>query len=161
MATFNSEKMAEVRKAKQLTIRQMGALIGKSHVTVLKYENRTLEPNLGVIEKIAQALELTLQDLVVEERKMTMNERYQLTLKKEVLKEIASGISGAIVRYTIKNSIAESTNPFVILSEQIATIQNNEILMAKDMSELSQLEGQLTGLKNYFEALVNAQGKVA
>lgn len=57
---FIGYKIKETRKSKGLTQNELGELIGKTESSVQKYENGITEVPLSVLEKIADALDVSI-----------------------------------------------------------------------------------------------------
>jgi Predicted transcription factor, homolog of eukaryotic MBF1 len=55
------------RKNKKLTQKQLADIIGVSVVTIQNYENGRREPNMETLKKIASALDIKLNDLLLDE----------------------------------------------------------------------------------------------
>lgn|GEM_PF-3179318 len=162
MAQFKRTTLKRTRNSKKLTTRKLGNLVGVSGVTITRYETGERIPDLGMIEKLAEALDLvSYTELIKEDKPMTMSENYHFTLKQEVLKEWAAGILGQVRRYNRSQDISDESHPLTILRQQIARIQNKEIFQAKSMEQLNAIEGELEGLKKYFEAIVATMVEVA
>lgn len=58
------ERMRELRKQKNLTLKQLADIIGVAEVTVSTYERGTREPPLSVLCTIADTLGVSLDELV-------------------------------------------------------------------------------------------------
>jgi len=58
------ENMRNVRRAKGLTMRELGERVGVAEVTISSYENGRREPPLDVLCKIADELDVSLDMLV-------------------------------------------------------------------------------------------------
>lgn len=57
-------RMAMLRRQKGLSQRELGELLGATQKTVDYYERRTLNPTLDVIQKVAEALEVSPAQLI-------------------------------------------------------------------------------------------------
>ena len=80
------EKIRYFRRAKNLTQKQLGDLIGISASNITKYEKGNIEPNLSILEKIAEVLEINVTELMtskqIEENTLNMFKNiYQEHLK--------------------------------------------------------------------------------
>ena len=58
------ENMRNVRKAKGLTMKELGDMVGVAEVTISAYENGRREPSLDVLCQIADILDCSLDMLV-------------------------------------------------------------------------------------------------
>lgn len=58
------DKIKKIRKAKELTQKQLGDILGVSQQMIVKYENNLKTPKLETIKKIATALEVPYVDLL-------------------------------------------------------------------------------------------------
>lgn len=58
------EQMREIRKAKGLTMKQLGQIVGVAEVTISTYERGRSKPPLDVLVAIADALDVSLDQLV-------------------------------------------------------------------------------------------------
>jgi transcriptional regulator with XRE-family HTH domain len=63
------EKIRHYRQQRHLTQAQLGALIGKNRVTVLKYELGQIDIPFSALQKCAQALNMPLRRLLDDEAK--------------------------------------------------------------------------------------------
>ena len=57
-------QLAEVRKAKGLTQRKLAYLSGVPRVSIARYETGKVSPNIRVLEKLADALGVKVDDLI-------------------------------------------------------------------------------------------------
>lgn len=58
------ELLRQARKKKGLKIRELAELVGVSHVTIYHYEKDHYEPRISHLKWLAQALDLTLTELI-------------------------------------------------------------------------------------------------
>ncbi len=58
------EKIRKAREAKGLTQAQLGELIGVSKVAICRYEIETLDPPSRVLKAIAEALGVSVSDIL-------------------------------------------------------------------------------------------------
>lgn len=58
------EKLRELRKAKKLTMKQLGQLVGASESTISLYERGLHDPDILTINRIADALGVTVDELL-------------------------------------------------------------------------------------------------
>lgn len=56
--------LAKVRKARGLTQRKLSAMSGVPRVSIARYETGKVSPNVRVLERLAQALNVSIDDLV-------------------------------------------------------------------------------------------------
>jgi HTH-type transcriptional regulator / antitoxin PezA len=106
-----------------------------------------------MIEKIADVFKMNWTDFILEDKIMTTNEDYQLTLKMEVLKEQAAAVGAAISRQLTALKIDTETDPLYVLYLQVGYVETTQILLAKDEQELTRIQGYLDGVKQYIELL--------
>lgn len=66
------ENIKQLRKNKGLTQKKLGELIGVKAITIRKYESNEREPNLITLNKIADALGVTINDLLTEDDKQIL-----------------------------------------------------------------------------------------
>lgn len=71
------ENIRNNRKNKGLTQKELGLMIGISASTVTKYEKEDLEPNIETLQRIAEALGVSLHELITGES--LLNESETLT----------------------------------------------------------------------------------
>ena len=64
--SYTANKIKEYRKLKRMTQKELGAKIGVKHNTVSGYENGTNEPEQDLLFRIANALEISINDLFPE-----------------------------------------------------------------------------------------------
>lgn len=161
MAHFDYDKLRELRKKSNLSTRELGEKLSVTKATISRYETGEREPSLETIEKIAILFNLETADLIKNDTNLT--EKYMLTLRKEILKEYASGISAKLMKLLMKEKITDENHPLMIYLVNLSTVQNKKILHAKDMDELSKIEGFLSESDNYISAVVKSfkDGKVA
>lgn len=60
----NITNLARVRKAKGLTQRKLSVLSGVHRVSIARYESGRVSPNIRVLERLAKALGVRIDDLV-------------------------------------------------------------------------------------------------
>ena len=157
MARFNKKALIKARTNKSLTVRKLGSLLGVSGVTITRYETGERQPDLEMIEKIADVFKMNWTDFILEDKIMTTNENYQLTLKMEVLKEQAAAVGAAISRQLTALKIDTETDPLYVLYLQVGYVETTQILLAKDEQELNRIQGYLDGVKQYIELLKTTQ----
>lgn len=58
------EKIRAIRKAKPMTQKELAGLLGISSVNISQIENNVREPKIDTLEKIADALEVSLAELL-------------------------------------------------------------------------------------------------
>ncbi|MDR3189628.1 MAG: helix-turn-helix transcriptional regulator [Lactobacillaceae bacterium] len=154
MTTFANQKMRAAREQQNMTLEQLGEVIDVSKVTISRYETGKRRPDLETIGKIAEALQISPLDLI-EGDTMTVSERYQLTLKKEVLKEVAADLVGSLTNYVINNNLHED-NPLEILLDRLSVIENDRIIDAPNHDELTKIEGYLDEMSEFIDELLTA-----
>ena len=152
LARFNKQVLIKARTNRSLTVRKLGSLLGVSGVTITRYETGERQPDLEMIEKIADVFKMNWTDFILMDKIMTTNENYQLTLKMEVLKEQA-----AISRQLTALKIDTETDPLYVLYLQVGYVETTQILLAKDEQELNRIQGYLEGVKQYIELLKTTQ----
>lgn len=86
-----------------------------------------------------------------------MSEIYEITLEKEVLREMAAGIEADYSIYISKNNIDKNdlSNPIVMMSCDITNIKNRIIPTYNTMEDLKIAEGKLKQLMAFID---NVQG---
>lgn len=60
---FSKEKLKKIRKEKKITQNQLASLIGKTRLTIARYENGEIIPSEKIIEKMAQVLGVDIIEL--------------------------------------------------------------------------------------------------
>lgn len=60
------DKIKEIRKKKGISQRQLGEKMGIKQQTVAQYEKAVEQPKLATVRKLAEALNVTLSELVVD-----------------------------------------------------------------------------------------------
>ena len=71
---FFGEKIKALRKEKGLSQRQLGEKMGVKQQTIAQYEKATDQPKLSTVRKIAEALDVSISELVSDWRKYTPEE---------------------------------------------------------------------------------------
>ncbi|MDR2834217.1 MAG: helix-turn-helix transcriptional regulator [Streptococcaceae bacterium] len=163
MAKFSKENMKKYRELKGYSLEQLAKILEIARPTVSRYELGAREPSLEMIEKIANALEISMFELIEEEKGKSMSEKYAITLRKEVLKEFSAGILAKLIKLEMVEGIDDEFHPITILGDNLSDVQNERLLWATDMKELDSIEGYLQGIQIYVEELVESfkKGKVA
>ena len=59
-----AENIKEYRKSKKMTQKELGGKIGKSEISVRKYESGDINPPLDVLNSISTALGVTISELI-------------------------------------------------------------------------------------------------
>lgn len=57
-------KLAEIRKSRGMTQRKLSYLSGVPRVSIARYETGRVSPNIRVLEKLADALGVSIDDIV-------------------------------------------------------------------------------------------------
>ena len=60
----NITRLAKVRKAKGMTQRKLSYLSGVHRVSIARYETGRVSPNVRILEKLANALGVPVDDLI-------------------------------------------------------------------------------------------------
>ena len=81
------ERIKEARKEKGITQKELALLINKGFSTVQKYEIDVIEPPISVLQKIADALNISIQKLYGISEELTDNQKVgkQLSLMLDLL----------------------------------------------------------------------------
>lgn len=157
MAKFDYEKLRALRTNKGWSLRELGEKIDVTKTAVSRYETGEREPSLEMIERIANLFDLATGDLI--RNKVNLTEDYAMTLRKEVLKEYAAGISAELIKLLMRENIIERAHPLQVYLYKLAEVQNHKILYAEDMEELMQIEGFLNEADSYVEELVEIMSR--
>lgn len=64
-----AENLRTLRKARGLTLKQLGELVGVSEASVSQYENEKRQPDNEMLLKLAEALDTSVSELLGEEIK--------------------------------------------------------------------------------------------
>ena len=67
------ENLKKIRKAKNVTQNQLAFLIGKTRLTIARYENGEINPPLKIIKRIADALDVSLDALISDKDREMIN----------------------------------------------------------------------------------------
>ena len=67
------ENLKKIRKAKNVTQNQLAFLIGKTRLTIARYENGEINPSLKIIKRIADALDVSLDALISDKDREMIN----------------------------------------------------------------------------------------
>lgn len=111
------ERLLQLRKARQLTQRQLGELIDVHITQVQRYENGSSQPTLDVLRRLAVALSVSADVLLFDQDERGPDET--LKLKFEALRQfdsreriIAEGVlDSLIVQHQAKRLFTTSTTP--------------------------------------------------
>lgn len=79
------QKIKEYRKAKNMTIEQLGNLIGKSKTTVARYENSELALELTTLLEICNALHIDFNDICTKVNKSVQKNNFQYPFSSNLL----------------------------------------------------------------------------
>ncbi len=72
------ENIKKYRKEKGITQKELGLILGKKEITVRKYESENISLNIETINKIAEALDVTVNDLIgINKIKMKINSTFE------------------------------------------------------------------------------------
>lgn len=71
------QKVKEIRKKKNLSQQQLGQIMGIKQQTVAQYEKAIDQPKLSTVRKIAEALDVTISELVVDWSSFSPGELYE------------------------------------------------------------------------------------
>lgn len=109
------EKIRYFRRSKNLTQKQLGDLIGISASNITKYEKGNIEPNLSILEKIAEVLEINVTELMtskqIEENTLNMFKNiYQEHLKQSPIVALLNevNITECNGKYNIETMLNDS-----------------------------------------------------
>lgn len=143
------DNIKSLRKTHDLTQPEFARIVGISRNSLSRYENGTSSVSTELIDRICQKFNVSYVDIVGEDKMLTPVEDYQLTLKMEVLKERGAAILSELYRYQDKHSIAfdDETNPWILMSDDLADIINTQIYLADTFDELERYDGYLDGIE--------------
>lgn len=68
------QKINQIRKEKDLTLDQLAQMTGVAKATLSRIENSVVGGNLATLRKIAEALHISLDSLITEERAETQRD---------------------------------------------------------------------------------------
>ncbi|MDU6265823.1 MAG: helix-turn-helix transcriptional regulator [Anaerocolumna aminovalerica] len=72
------DRIKQCRTNKNLTQKELAAMIGVAEITIRQYETGKRQPRIETIEKIADILDVTIQYLIGFESNDRLNEDYQI-----------------------------------------------------------------------------------
>lgn len=111
------DRIKHCRKSKKITQVELGNIINKSESTIRKYENGSVTPTFKVLETIALALNVKLDELVPEfKSQKQINHAYYNLLSNTELAELLKDLNPNIERFK-SMSIDERENFIVDLSK--------------------------------------------
>lgn len=86
-----------------------------------------------------------------------MSENYEITLEKEVLREMAAGIYAKYANYIVANRIDSEnyTQPIIMMYNDLSAIKRNIIPNYNTLTDLKLAEGKLRQLDTFIENLRN------
>lgn len=144
-------KIKEIRLSKNLTQEQLGKLINKSTVSIRKYESGNTNPPIEVLQRMSDALEVSLNDFIsYEEQRNTKNledierliEKYPQHKAKilDIFNLVYTAIESEFYKPSImKNSslISETVNNnidlYYDLFETILNLSNNSFIVSSNL----------------------------
>ncbi|EJR68162.1 hypothetical protein IIO_00481 [Bacillus cereus VD115] len=83
ISKYVGQQIKNFRKLKKMTQKELGLLIGKKHNTISSYENGTNEPEQDVLFAIAQALDISINDLFPPTNEIYKNNDQTISLVNE------------------------------------------------------------------------------
>ncbi len=75
MRVFDGQRMAELRRARKLTGRQLAEIADCSNVTISRIENGHQQPTSSLAKRLADALAVPLEGLYVDSRRAAASDR--------------------------------------------------------------------------------------
>ena len=78
-----AKRIKELRKEKDLTQEDLGKLINVTKVSICCYENGTRIPSLETIVALANAFEVSLDDLLGREKEIVVDDEQKIRMSKE------------------------------------------------------------------------------
>ena len=93
LSTSIGKRIKKLRTLKELTQKQLGEKIGKSAITIRKYESGEITPPWTVLEDIAKALDVPFNELIPDNSQEAIDaffdspRTYKITVTHEVLAE--------------------------------------------------------------------------
>lgn len=81
------ENLKKIRKVKNVTQNQLASLIGKTRLTIARYENGEINPPLKIIKRIADALNVSLDALISDKDREMINFFKSVSLDSSTEKE--------------------------------------------------------------------------
>ncbi len=114
------DKIKKAREAKELSQKEVAALLKMNQSQYSKIENDKVDPQFSTIEKIAKALRINIVDLVAAEDVFkdvsaydkTIVEKVQLMdlLEEQEKKSLFSIIDGLVAKQKLKQSLSSALN---------------------------------------------------
>lgn len=126
------ENIKQLRKNKGLTQKKLGELIGVKAITIRKYESNEREPNLITLNKIAKALDVTINDIVRNEEK-------------------ASNKNSIGIRFLDRNKLPDEKEQIVKIFEELYEFINatNDENQLEEFYDLIQASLNLLQIRNF------------
>lgn len=88
------ERIRELRKEKNLSLRALGAKVGVSFTYISKIENQKLDfadyPSEDLVRKLAEALEADMDELLILAKKVPPDIKEQVFKRPDVFRKIAN-----------------------------------------------------------------------
>ncbi|MCH3963006.1 MAG: helix-turn-helix domain-containing protein [Clostridium sp.] len=100
-------KIKKIRESKNLTQKQLAEKIGVTPVTITRYENNNRKPSIETLNKMAKALNVTINDLAGERDTITKKVLKHLISNGTSLEQISKDTNISINRL---NSLLKNTN---------------------------------------------------
>ena len=148
-------KLRELRKQKNLSIKELGAMLGLAESTISLYENGKREPDIATLIKIANYFNVSVDELLGcnDSDDDTMNAEYRSTIR-EVHTPVMINFENMC-----KSLDEETLDRIHVILYSIRRIQNNSEIKVKDKQYLfaciAEIVGRVELYVDNFQSLYN------
>lgn len=149
-----SGNIKALRRSKKLTQQEFANVLGVSRNSISRYENGTSVISTNLIDKICNKFNVSVFD-ILQEKELTSEEKYDLNMKIEVLKERGAQILARIYKYedSMHIKIDDSSNAWIAMSDDLADIINTRVYKLRNFEDINRYNGYLDGIERLLDAV--------
>ncbi|WP_427875993.1 helix-turn-helix domain-containing protein [Gardnerella sp. 2492-Sm] len=149
-----SGNIKALRRSKKLTQQEFANVLGVSRNSISRYENGTSVISTNLIDKICNKFNVSVFD-ILQEKELTSEEKYDLNMKIEVLKERGAQILARIYKYedSMNIKIDDSSNAWIAMSDDLADVINTRVYKLRNFEDINRYNGYLDGIERLLDAV--------
>lgn len=149
-----SGNIKALRRSKKLTQQEFANVLGVSRNSISRYENGTSVISTNLIDKICSKFNVSVFD-ILQEKELTSEEKYDLNMKIEVLKERGAQILARIYKYedSMNIKIDDSSNAWIAMSDDLADVINTRVYKLRNFEDINRYNGYLDGIERLLDAV--------